>query len=370
MGRSSGKKGKPSAGQEQQGRPPTHSLTESSTAGEEDDDESFKQIERNAREALEKIGMKDSDAAERLPEYIQTLRVYRRECARRSMFKEAHLVHQVLRNLRLEEEAQHIRGLTKHQMEERRRLEEGHRLEFRQFHSRWNDIIDHFEEVQLDEEIKVLEQQNEELLAFHEEMRKFNPRVGRYSKSLVESRVKQHTLAKQHQYAKALELKAMADRQETADLEKFESTRNMMYARRERALHRRHEQSLSALRNRVASRRNFLERARKKELDEMLQRYINTRRELETHQNIIRSKTGTILLKHACNTKSETSGSSAIVQSAESGALGATIRQRTLEFQQRQAQKCIMNEDEEDEAFDEYFEDLYDETDASEKGSS
>lgn len=289
-------------------------------------DSHFEEAERRAREALETIAMKDDDVMVRLPELLKTLRLYRRECSRRSMYREAHLVQQVLRNLRLEEEARHIRGLTDHQMTERFKMEEAHRQEFRAFHTKWNSRIDHFEEAQLEEEIGVLEKQNDELMAFHEEMRSYNPRVIRFSRSLVHSRLKQHTLARQRRYAQALEEKENGDEIEQSDIEKFESTKDTLYGRKERALRRSHQQILSAMRNRVQSRRNFLERERKKELDEMLQRYINARRELETHQNIIRSKTGTILLKHACNTNTDTSGSAAIMISAESGAFGTTIQ--------------------------------------------
>lgn len=299
------------------------------------EDPEFDAVERRAREALEAIAMKDESVMIRLPEYLETLRRYRRECSRRSMYKEAHLVQQVLRNLRLEEEARHIRGLTEHQMTERMRMEDVHREEFRAFHARWNSIIDHFEEAQLEEEITMLERHNDELMAFHEEMREFNPRVLRFSKALVHSRLKQHTLARQRNYARALEVKDEADGIETTDIERFENTKNTLYGRRERALRRRHQQELSAMRYKVESRRNFLERNRKRELDEMLQRYINARRELETHQNIIRSKTGTILLKHACNTKTDTSGSQAIIMSAESGAFGSTIQAQQAQREQQ-----------------------------------
>eukprot|EP00796_Vickermania_ingenoplastis_P010967 gene10967-7612_t len=343
---------------EEDGQLATPSTTTNGDGDTEDSegDPEFERIERQAREALESIAMKDEDVMIRLPEYLEMLRAYRRECSRRSMYKEAHLVQQVLRNLRLEEEARHIRGLTDHQMTERMRMEDVHREEFRAFHAKWNERIDHFEEAQLEEEIGVLERQNDELLAFHEEMREYNPRVLRFSKALVHSRLKQHTLARQRNYARALLVKEEADDIECSDIERFESTRDTMYGRRERELRRRHQLELAGLKNKVQSRRNFLERSRKKELDEMLQRYINARRELETHQNIVRSKTGTILLKHACNTKTDTSGSQAIIISAESGAFGTTIQQQSVqraikdrEDDQGHRQEAVEEEEEEEE---------------------
>lgn len=292
----------------------------------------FRRLERAGREALESIASKSPEMNRNLEDYILTLREYRRECAARAMYKEAHLVHQVLRSLRFEEEAQHIRGLTEHQIGERRRMEEIHRDEFRAFHARWNKRIERFEEEQLEEEIRIVEQQNDELEAFHREMKLFQPHLGRYSKSLVDYRLKEHTLAKQQNYAKAYEVKEEGDAIEMRDLKKYENTKETMYGRRDLALRRRHQRALISLRNRVESRRNFLEQARKKELDELLQHYINARRELESHQNIVRSITGTILLKHACNNKTDSSGSHAIITSAASGAYGPMIKKQTRAY--------------------------------------
>lgn len=327
------------------------STVSDSARGEKEDipqqkESEFRHLERAAREALESIAMRSPEMAKNLSDFIAVLRKYRRECASRAMYKEAHLVHQVLRSLRFEEEAQHIRGLTEHQIAERRRMEEIHREEFRAFHARWNKRIDRFEEEQLEEEIRIVEQQNDELVAFHHEMQSFQPHLGRYSKSLVNSRLKEHTLAKQQNYAKAYEVKEEGDVIEARDLQKYEETKGTMYGRRDRALRRRHQRALISLRNRVESRRNFLEQARKKELDELLQHYINARRELESHQNIVRSITGTILLKHACNNKTDSSGSHAIITSAASGAYGPMIKKQTKAYVSER-KKCLEQEEKE-----------------------
>lgn len=292
------------------------------------EDPEFDVIERRARAALESIAIRETDVELHMPEYLEVLRDYRHACQARSLYNEANLVQQVLRNLRLEEESRHVRGLTEQQMDERRVLEDAHRDEFRRFHHVWNIKIDAFEEEQLEQEIALLERQNEELVAFHEEMREFNPRVLRYSRKLLHARAKQHTLARQKDYVNAQMEKEKADAIEVADMERFEETRSAMYERREYALRHRHQQELLALRMKVESRRLFLERGRKKELDVLLQRYINVRRELESQQNIVRSKTGTILLKHAHNTKTDTSGSAVLVESAVSGTFGSVIQRR------------------------------------------
>lgn len=291
-------------------------------------DEEFDAVERRARVALESIATRDEDVEPNMGDHVEVLQAYRAACQVRAMYREAYLVQQVLRNLRLEEESRHVRGITEQQMEERRLLEEAHREEFREFHHSWNARIDAFEEEQVEAEIALLERQNEELIRFHEDMRDFQPRLIKYSRSLIASRQRQQTLARQKDYVGAQAQKVQADAIEVADMECFESARLDLFERREYALRHRHQQELLALRTKVESRRLYLERFRKQELDVLLQRYINIRRSMESQQNIVRNKTGTLLLKHACNMKTDNSGTAVLVESAGSGAFGTVVQRR------------------------------------------
>lgn len=291
-------------------------------------DEAFDEVERRARMALESIATREEDVEPRMGEYVDVLQSYRAACQERAMYREAYLVQQVLRNLRLEEESRHVRGITEQQMEERRVLEEAHREEFRAFHHSWNARIDAFEEEQLEAEISLLERQNNELIQFQEDMRDYEPRLPKYSRSLLESRSKQQTLARQRDYVGAQSQKEKADAIEMADMERYEGARMEAFERREHALRHRHQQELLALRTKVESRRLYLERYRKQELDVLLQRYINARRAMESQQNIVRNKTGTLLLKHACNTKTDNSGTAVLVESATSGTFGTMVQRR------------------------------------------
>lgn len=296
----------------------------------EERDVEFESIERTARIALEAVAMHDDDVEKNGADYLATLKVYRTACKERAMYREASLVNQVMRSLRIEEESRHVRGLTQMQMGERLLLEDDHRDDFRAFHHSWNEKIDAFEELLLAQEIALVERQNEELSTFQEEMRNFNPRVLRYSRDLMNSRSRQHNLAKMKEFSGALLEKEKGDEIEFKDLERFQGTRSAMYERREYALRRQHQQELHALRMKAESKRLYLERTRKRELDELLQRYLNARRELETQQNVIRSKTGALLLKHAMNNKTDVSGTAALAASACSGTFGTVVQRQHM----------------------------------------
>jgi len=69
-----------------------------------------------------------------------------------------------------------------------------------------------------------------------------------------------------------------------------------------------------------------LDRTRKKELDQLLQRYDNVKKGLKGQQAILKAKTSTMITKHANNSKTEKSGSQAISTAVTSGAFGPVLR--------------------------------------------
>jgi hypothetical protein len=304
--------------------PRIHSPNTSATGG----GDPSSQLEMMARKVLEEIATVGTSADVQLDEYIKILAEYRDECERRAQYKEAELVQHVLKHLRLEEETRHVRGLTDQQELERRGLEEAHGLEFQNFNKIWNEKIDAFEEYQLDEEGRLLERHSNELSTFHAEMTNTEPRHVKYSKDLLNLRTIQQSLATQRAYGDAHKVKLKGDKIEAIEFEKISREKQELYERKEGKILQRHQQEFAALRKRMASRKLELERARKKELEMLLMRYNNVRRGLEAQQNIIRSKTGNLLLKHANNKKSDNSGSTVIVSSMASGAFGPSLKKR------------------------------------------
>ena len=286
------------------------------------------QLDIMARRVLEEIATVGTGADVELDEYIRVLAEYRTACEARENYKEAELVQHVLKHLRLEEETRHVKGLTEQQELERRGLEEAHMMEFANFNKIWNERIDAFEEKQLDQEAQMLERHSMELAQFHAEMQEHSHRRVKYSKDLLNLRTIQHTLAMQRNYTDAQKVKLKGDKIESLESEKISREKADIYQRKEAQILGRHRQELSALRKRMERAKLELERARKKELEMLLQRYNNVRRGLEAQQNIIRSKTGNLLLKHANNKKTDNSGSQAIVQSMSSGAFGPGVKRR------------------------------------------
>lgn len=286
------------------------------------------QLDSMARRVLEEIATVGTGADVQLDEYIRILAEYRHACEQRENYKEAELVQHVLKHLRLEEETRHVKGLTEQQDAERRGLEEAHMMEFANFNKIWNERIDAFEEHQLDAEAAMLERHSQELSAFRADMASAEHRRVKYSKDLLNLRTIQQTLAQQRNYADAQKVKLKGDKIEALEYEKISREKAEIFARKESQILTRHRQELAAMRKRMERSKLELERARKKELEMLLQRYNNVRRGLEAQQNIIRSKTGQLLLKHANNVKTDNSGSHAIMMSMTSGAFGPGVKRR------------------------------------------
>eukprot|EP01006_Ploeotia_vitrea_P017603 TRINITY_DN48817_c0_g1_i1.p1 TRINITY_DN48817_c0_g1~~TRINITY_DN48817_c0_g1_i1.p1 ORF type:complete len:349 (-),score=53.79 TRINITY_DN48817_c0_g1_i1:476-1522(-) len=281
-----------------------------------------------ARRVLEEIATVGTGADVPLDEYIKILAEYRRLCERKGNYKEAELVQHVLKQLRLEEENRHVAALTAQQESERQGLEEAHMLEFQNFNRIWNEKIDGFEEHQLDCEAAMLERHSKELAEFHAEMTNELPKRPKFSKDLLNLRKIQETLAKQKNYSEAHKVKNKSDRVEAAELEKINRERAEKYSKKEAGILARHRAELMAMRKRMERGKAELERARKRELEMLLQRYNNVKRGLQGQQNIIKAKTGTMLLKHNANAKSECSGSQAINISMGSGTFGPLMMKK------------------------------------------
>eukprot|EP01005_Ploeotia_sp_CARIB1_P001368 NODE_304_length_994_cov_370.370242_g297_i0.p1 GENE.NODE_304_length_994_cov_370.370242_g297_i0~~NODE_304_length_994_cov_370.370242_g297_i0.p1 ORF type:complete len:218 (-),score=64.51 NODE_304_length_994_cov_370.370242_g297_i0:339-962(-) len=154
------------------------------------------------------------------------------------------------------------------------------------------------------------------------------PKRPKFSKDLLNLRRIQETLAKQKNYSEAAKVKSRSDRVEAAELEKINRERAEKYSKKEASILARHRAELMAMRKRMERGKAELERARKRELEMLLQRYNNVKRGLQGQQNIIKAKTGTMLIKHNCNTKSECSGSQAINISMGSGTFGPLMMKK------------------------------------------
>lgn len=281
-----------------------------------------------ARRVLEEIATVGTGADVPLDEYIKILAEYRRCCERRGNYKEAELVQHVLKQLRLEEENRHVSALTQQQESERQGLEEAHMLEFQNFNRIWNEKIDTFEEHQLDCEAAMLERHSMELAEFHADMTSEIPKKPKFSKDLLNVRSIQDTLARAKSYSDAHKVKLKGDKMEAMELEKINRDRAEKYSKKEATILARHRSELMAMRKRMERGKAELERARKKELEMLLQRYHNVKRGLQGQQNIIKAKTGNILQKHASNKKTDHSGSTAINVSMGSGTFGPLMMKR------------------------------------------
>ncbi|CBH16085.1 hypothetical protein, conserved [Trypanosoma brucei gambiense DAL972] len=303
----------------------------SNTGAFSPDVEDFEALETQARAALEDLAANGSRNEALTVEYMCILRTYRQACERRAQYVEADLVQRVLRYMRLDEETRHVCGLTELQRQERDAIETLHREEVQEFHHAWNMRIDELEEEQLRLETALIERQNAELQSFYEEVNSLNPHAAKCSRGLLYARAVEHILASQREYVRAHKKKKEADTIEARDAERFVQAKVELLERREAMMRQKHEQERHVLEVKAKRRRAEMEAARKRELYILLRRYLNAQRELELHQNIVRSKTGTILLKHASNTKGNTSGTAVLVESAESGAFGIRARKQHLD---------------------------------------
>ena len=106
----------------------------------------------------------------------------------------------------------------------------------------------------------------------------------KFSKELLNYRRIQDHLAKQRNYVEAHRIKLKADTLETWELDKMKNKRQQDMFQKEAKFKHRQKQELRALKQRIVAGQKEQRKQRQLNLERLLQRYQNVKRELESNQ--------------------------------------------------------------------------------------
>lgn len=242
--------------------------------------------ELRARASMMEIG----GDAEAVTEFLHILEEHRQNCVRQGKYIEADIAAKRLKELKQHEENRKQEGLRSTQISQRLAIEESHMIEFQEFNSMWDSKMKEYE-LRAGELLEAMRQRH--VL----DQKEFKRRAGdepqrkpKFSKELLDLRCIEVTLAKQGAYVDAQKVKERADALEDAELERIQAERAQHAANAEVKFLQKQEQELSALRQRIQAGAEEQRKARKLDLERLLQRYNNTKAELEAIQNTERHK--------------------------------------------------------------------------------
>lgn len=260
-------------------------------------------LDETARAVLTEIATQGIEPEADIASYISILTDYRGMCEKEAWYAEAKLVHDVLCQLKKEEEGRQLLQLDLQQQQEMRSLQEAHMAQYKEFNRQWEERMTAFEDEIVQAEAALLQRHSGELAKFHAEFaaQPDTPARAQQRREVLNLRSIEKKLARQKNYTEAARIKAQADALEADDRATTTNARDATFARRESQMLARHRQELQALRGKAERNRASLERARKDGKAQLLQRYQNVRRSLQAQQKILKVKTETLMAKQAAS---------------------------------------------------------------------
>lgn len=239
-----------------------------------------------AEEGLQSLLDANPDA-DQMNEFMEVLEKHRVECEQNLKFEDAHLAQQRLAQLRDHDQQRRREETRAGQLAERLGVEEAHMLELQQFNDLWDQKVQEFEAHAENLQTTFAARNKQEHEALAEKLaRETAPTTPRWTRDLLNLRKVQDTLAKQKKYAEAGRTKSEADAMEEREYRQWKEKRDLKIQGLLDQAMRKRELEMAGLLKRIASGREEQKQARKSELDRLLQRYHNVKRQLESQQKI------------------------------------------------------------------------------------
>jgi len=218
-----------------------------------------------------------------LPQYIEMLQEHQALCEKEGRYVEAEMAKQRLTELKKQLEAERREEAKARQIEERAQLEHEHIEEFKEFNNFWDKRMSEFDEQAQAIEEQMIVRHQEELGRFTEELDIATPLKPKDSPELLNLKKIQQSLAKKKDYIEAHKVQQRCMKLEKEETDKWLLIREKKILNQRAQLEQKHFNELNALRKRIMTGQDEQRKARSLELERLLQKYQNMRKELDTH---------------------------------------------------------------------------------------
>jgi hypothetical protein len=229
----------------------------------------------------------DEEAA--VQDFLEILEEHRRNCEKQGKYVEAEIAKNRLDELKLHEENRRKEAMRSRQIAERLGVEEAHMLEFQQFNMVWDKKMADFEVNAEDMVAAMREKHANELREYQRKLLQLESKP-KFSRELLDLRRVQEHLAKARDYTEAHKMKLKTDALEAHELERWRNKRQEELYSKEQKFKGSKTNEMKALLMRVKSGRMEQKRQRQIDLERLLQRYVNVRKELEAQQSLERMR--------------------------------------------------------------------------------
>ncbi|CAD8176803.1 unnamed protein product [Paramecium octaurelia] len=219
-----------------------------------------------------------------LEEYIQILYDHQKSCEKAGKYLEADQAKKRLAELKKELDLKNKGDVKDRHCSEKQDIEKAHLEEFNQFNQFWDQKMVEFDNEAQKVKEQTLQRHEEELRQFSEELENSLPVKPKDSAELLALRKTEEQLARQENYLEAHVIQSRIQAQERDEYEKWTSCRQQKIRNLITQLRQKQINELNALTQRILSGQEEQRKIRSQELEKLLQKYQNVRKELESQQ--------------------------------------------------------------------------------------
>lgn len=222
-----------------------------------------------------------------LPGILETLVQLQNEYVANGEFLEAEIVRKRHAKLESREKARAHEDYQSRQIAERLGVEEAHMQELQEFNEVWDGKDEEFEAHVIGLQQTLMQRHAQTLDAYRAKIEKeTEPRQPKWSKEHINLKAMQDKLAKQKSYVEAAKVKEELDKLESKEYAMWKAKRDAKLAFQEEQFMTKQQMEMTGLISRIEANRNEHKLSRKKELERLLQRYHNVKKQMESQQKI------------------------------------------------------------------------------------
>ncbi|CAD8196390.1 unnamed protein product [Paramecium pentaurelia] len=220
-----------------------------------------------------------------LEEYIQILYDHQKSCEKAGKYLEADQAKKRLGELKKDLDSKNKIEVKDRHTNEKQEIEKAHLEEFNQFNEFWDQKMAEFDQEAQRVKEQVLQRHDEELKQFTDELENSIPVKPKDSAELLSLRKTEESLARQENYQEAHVTQQRILSMERDEYERWNQSRSCKIRNLILQLKQKQSTELSALQQRIVSGQEEQRKIRSQELEKLLQKYQNVRKELSSQQN-------------------------------------------------------------------------------------
>ncbi|KAL4508358.1 hypothetical protein ABPG72_003662 [Tetrahymena utriculariae] len=247
--------------------------------GEEQLNEQQKEYDQNIQQEQEL-----RNQVENLEEQIDVLSEHQQNCMKQGKYIEAEMAQKKIKELKDKLEKKRKEELKQRHLNEKLGVEKAHLEEFNQFNEFWDKKMAEFNEEAKNIETELIQRQDDEYQRVSEELEKAVPFVPKDSSEVLNLMKMEEHLAKQNRYLEAHQIQQKRIQLQKEEGNGWNQQRLAKIKNQLNQLRQRQNNELNALRQRIYSGQEEQRKNRSIELERLLQKYQNVKKELEDQQ--------------------------------------------------------------------------------------